>query len=147
MSIQETELDEKIKKILITWGTTSKARYELIKLLDDNQFNEKEMLMAYNEGSNDEYRFQTEKEYNRIKAIDWIKNFKRCPFKVEHKHYVLEKDIIKDHLDTIVKMYLSEQSNVDALPSFIRQFEEEITDTWSVLEFLKYLKENDFQIL
>lgn len=134
MNIQETELDEKIKKILITWGTTSKARYELIKLLDDNQFNEKEMLMAYNEGSNDEYRFQTEKEYNRIKAIDWIKNFKRCPF-------------IKDHLDTIVKKYLSEQSNVDALPSFIRQFEEEITDTWSVLEFLKYLKDNDFKIL
>lgn len=58
-----------------------------------------------------------------------------------------EKDIIKDHLDTIVKTYLYEQSNVDALPYFIRQFEEEITDTWSVLEFLKYLKDNDFQIL
>ncbi len=58
-----------------------------------------------------------------------------------------EKNIIKEHLDTIVKTYLYEQSDVDALSYFIRQFEEEITDSWSVLEFLKYLKDNDFQIL
>ena len=43
-------------------------------------YTEQEMLMAYNDGSFDEYRFQTEKNYNRVKAVDWIKSFKKSPF-------------------------------------------------------------------
>lgn len=58
-----------------------------------------------------------------------------------------EKEIIKDHLDAVINRYLAHKSDVDALPYFIRQFEEETTDTWSALDILKYLKDNDFQIL
>ena len=127
MSIQENQISD-----LMDGGLISKK-----ELLDKYLYNKKEMLLAYEDGRLDENRFQTEKNYNRVKASDWIKNFKRCPY---------EKEIIKQHLDYICENWM-ETSEQDILPTFIRQFTEEITDSWSVLEFLKYLKENDFQIL
>lgn len=58
-----------------------------------------------------------------------------------------EKEIIKDHLDEVVNRYINHERDVDALPYFIKQFKEEITDSWSALDILNYLKDNDFQIL
>lgn len=148
--IAQKELEERIKEIHINWGMTSKSRYELIKLIEDSnldKYNIQEMFMAYNDGVSDENRFQTEKNYNRTKAIDWIKTFKKCPYKVNDKNRFSEKEIVKQHLDKLYETKLQGSYKVNALDEFIRQFEEEITDSWSALDFLKYLKENDLQIL
>lgn len=58
-----------------------------------------------------------------------------------------EKEIIRDHLDTMCDKWLGVIDAPDALPYFIRQFEDEVTDTWSALDLLYYLRDNDFQIL
>jgi len=54
---------------------------------------------------------------------------------------ILDKAIENDKSDEMKIM------NKDFTDLFIRQFKEEITDNWTALDFLMYLKYNDFKIV
>lgn len=54
---------------------------------------------------------------------------------------ILDKAIENDKCDEMKIM------NEDFTDLFIRQFKEEVTDNWTVLDFLMYLKCNDFKIV